>query len=235
MCEKKLRFLSCVTEKGSSNWLTALPLKDKGFYLDKSTFWDAIYLRYGYELKRLPSNCSCGQKFNIEHALTCSKGGFISLRHNELRDTTAELLNEVCKDVKIEPKMAELTGETFKLRSTNTDNEARLDISCRGFWGRGNKAFQDIRVFNPLAKSYMDKPVADAHKANENQKKRVYNQRVIEVEHSSFTPLVFSCFGGYSKECSKFYKRLAELIAEKEINRIIRLQAISELVYHSVY
>ena len=83
----------------------------------------------------LPSNCSCGQKFNIEHALTWSKGGFISLRHNELRDTTPELLNEVCKDVKTEPKMAELTGEKFKLRSTNTDNEARLDISCRGFWG----------------------------------------------------------------------------------------------------
>ena len=44
------------------------------------------------------------------------------MRHNELRDITAELLEEVCKDVQTEPKLAELTGEKFKLRSTNTQN-----------------------------------------------------------------------------------------------------------------
>ena len=42
-----------------------------------------------------------------------------------------------------------------------------------------------------------------------------YAVRVIEVEHGSFTPLVFSCFGGMSRECSSFYKILAELLAEK--------------------
>ena len=41
----------------------------------------------------------------------------------------------------------------------------------------------------------------------------------MEVEHGTFTPLVFSCFGGMSKECSAFFKRLTILIAEKRGQR----------------
>ena len=33
------------------------------------------------------------------HALSCPKGGFPSLRHNEVRDLTANLLSEVCNNV----------------------------------------------------------------------------------------------------------------------------------------
>jgi hypothetical protein len=31
---------------------------------------------------------------------------------------------------------------------------------------------------------------------NERGKKRQYNQRIVEVEHGSFTPVVFSAYGG---------------------------------------
>ena len=46
-------------------------------------------------------------------------------------------------------------------------------------------------------------------------KKRVYEQRVREVEHSSFTPLVLSATGGMGSEATTFFKRLASLLAEK--------------------
>ena len=45
----------------------------------------------------------------------------------------ATLLKEVCKDIRFEPQLQELTGEILH-RSTITDNEARLNISARGFW-----------------------------------------------------------------------------------------------------
>ena len=35
------------------------------------------------------------------------------------------------------------------------------------------------------------------------------------VDQGSFTPLVFSCYGGMSKECKTFYKRIAGRISEK--------------------
>ena len=137
------------------------------------------------------------------------------MRHNELRDLTAEMLSEVCKDVALEPKLIPLTGETLKYKSANLEDESRLDVSARGFWSRSCNAFFDIRVFNPTAPSYNKMTLPASHTQNEKSKKREYNERVLQVEHGTFTPLVFSCYGGMSKECSAFFKRLGILVSEK--------------------
>ena len=50
---------------------------------------------------------------------------------------------------------------------------------------------------------------------NENEKKRNYNNRIMNVDNGSFTPLVFSIHGSMGRECKTFYARLAELISEK--------------------
>ena len=50
---------------------------------------------------------------------------------------------------------------------------------------------------------------------HENTKKRAYEQRVREVEHGSFTPLVLSLTGGMGCAATVCYKRLASLIAQK--------------------
>ena len=107
----KAKNLEAILEKGASSWLCALPIKQYGFHLDKQSFWDSLYIRYNIPLKRLPTNCICGAPFKIDHALSCPKGGFITLRHNELRDFTAEMLSECQKDVSIEPALQELSGE----------------------------------------------------------------------------------------------------------------------------
>ena len=82
----------------------------------------------------------CDARFDISHALSCKKGGFISQRHNELRDLTGLLLSEVCKDVCIEPALTELSGETMAMKSANTSSEARVDISARGNLVKGSKS-----------------------------------------------------------------------------------------------
>ena len=68
-------------------------------------------------LPNLPSKCVCGSAFNVDHAIVCSKGGFPTLRHNEIRDITADLLTEVCHDVAIEPMLQPLTGEVSEENS----------------------------------------------------------------------------------------------------------------------
>ena len=107
-----------------------------------------------------------------------------------------------------------MTGETFPASAIKTD-EARVDVAASGVWTKGQMAFFDVRVFNPTAKSYQNSDLHTAHKINEQAKKRAYNKRVLSVDQGSFTPLVFSCFGGMSKECKIFYKRLAKRLAEK--------------------
>ena len=140
------------------------------------------------------------------------------MQHNEIRDLTATLLTEVCNDVKIEPDLQEITTETFNGRSANTTEGARLDIAASGFWvgeGRRERVFMDVRVFNPFAPSNRQSNLDKCFLKHEKEKKRAYEQRVREVEHASFVPLVMSATGGLAKEATNFYKRLASLLAEK--------------------
>lgn len=53
------------------------------------------------------------------------------------------------------------------------------------------------------------------YRVHEKEKKRQYEARIREVDHATFTPLVFSVYGGMAPECSVFYKRVASLVAEK--------------------
>ena len=72
--QQKQGVLEATTEKGASSWLTALPIKDHGFYLSKQMFWDTVCLRYGIQqLSKLHSRCVCGANYNVEHALSCKK------------------------------------------------------------------------------------------------------------------------------------------------------------------
>ena len=207
-------------ETGASIWLTTLPIEQKGFYLTKREFWDSIHLRYGWPLPRLPSKCACGDSFNVSHALSCKKGGFVTQRHNELRDMTADLLSEVCHDVQIEPILNELTGETLSYRSANISPEARLDVSARSVWVRNQRAFFDIRVFDPNARRYQKQSLRQTYITNEKEKKRHYGERVLQIENGSFTPLVFSVFGGMGDECKTFFKRLSSLLSEKRLENL---------------
>ena len=153
------RCVHLAQEKGASTWLSSLPITRHGFSLHKSDFRNAIALRYAWPLERLPSHCSCGQIFSVDHALSCPTGGYPSIRHNEVRDLTASMLSEVCHNISIEPHLQPLSGETMSLHSANTNDHARLDIAANGFWGgRFERAFFDIRVFNPSARSNCDAP-----------------------------------------------------------------------------
>jgi len=73
----------------------------------------------------------------------------------------------------------------------------------------------DIRVFHPNALSYKSKSLKTLFKMHEQQKKREYNSRVINKEKGTFTPMVFSTFGGMSNECLQAIRRAAGVIAEK--------------------
>lgn len=203
-------------EKGASTWLTSLPLEEFGFALHKGAFRDAMALRYGWLPSNTPTNCACGTHFTVEHSLSCPKGGFPSIRHNEVRDTVGGWLSEVCTDVCIEPNLQPLTGETLDGASANTEDGARLDIAANGFWGgRYERTYFDVRVFNPLAPSNRQQSLAATYRKHERAKIRAYEQRVRDIEHSSFTPLVMSLTGGCGSAASVVYKRLAAMLAEK--------------------
>ena len=120
----------------------------------------------------MPLSCVCGAPFNVQHAISCPKGGYIIGRHNEICDFTVEILKEICSDGRSEPSLQTLNGEILAYTSAITSNEARSDVLARGFWIRGQTAFADIRIFNPLPNCYRNQTLEASHRRNENEKKR---------------------------------------------------------------
>ena len=128
----------------------------------KENSFNAVFLRYVWQLQKLPAECVCRSKFNVDHALCCKVGGFVTLRHNELVNLTADLLSSVCKGVSKEP---ELQPSPIKC------DELRADVCARGFWQRMQRAFVDVRVFYPFAPSYRNQTLTTTMKAMESIKK----------------------------------------------------------------
>ena len=215
---KAKRAVELATEKGSSNWLTVIPLKELDYNLNKKEFRDAIKLWYDWEITDTPMLCACGVQFSVDHAMVFQRGGFIIQRHNELRDLEAEMLRMVCNDVEVEPVLQEVTGKTLN-HGANKAPDARLDIPARGFWERQRSAFFDVWVCHPNADPYRHLTPKKIYKKHENERKSQYAKRVMEIEQGTFPPLVFTTTGGMGDECVKYHSRLAELIVNKKVTQ----------------
>ena len=119
------------------------------------------------------------------------------MRHNDIRDITADVLTEVCPSVSIEPTLQPFTGEQLHYLTANTEDDARADISTQGFWGdKQQRAFTGVQPSCTKLLQILHDCCVASYRRSENEKRWAYKQRIIEVEHGSFTPLVLSATGG---------------------------------------
>ena len=207
-------FVDISTLTGVSNWFTVLPITEVGFELSKQQFLDSVRLRFGREISNLPTSCSYVSKFDIQYSISCKKGGFIYTSHDDLRELTANIMSRVCKDTETEPKLTSLSGEELQSRTSNNSSEVKVENRTGGSWERGQQALFELRIFDPNACCYCNKSLQQCHAMNEQEKKRAYNKRILQVYHGTFTPLVFSINGSTARECQKFFSRLTQLIFE---------------------
>ena len=121
-----------------------------------------------------------------------------------------------CPDKRKDGKTDNTVTDNNLVPSTaNTNDGARLDLIVWGFWITGQKVFSDVRVFDPNASWYQSKRLKQCFAVNERENKRLYNKRLSEVEHASFTPLIFTIYGAMGIECRSFVSKLTELLAIK--------------------
>ena len=184
--------------------------------MNKQEFRDSLRLGYNLPLLGLPSHCACGDKFTVGHALSCKKGGFVAQRHDGIRDLLTTLTSKVCKNVEAEPRLQPLDNERFDLRTAVTSPEARLDIKAGGFWSRGVTTFFDVWVTHVNSKCNQNKPTSTIFKEHENEKKRKYQQRILDVEMGTFTPLVFGIMAEWRSNAKMFLKHLADKLSRKD-------------------
>ena len=58
----------------------------------------------------MPHLCCCSAKIDVQHAMHCKRGGFVTIRLNYWGNLTANLPSNVCIDVEIEQKIQPVTG-----------------------------------------------------------------------------------------------------------------------------
>ena len=116
-------------------------------------------------------SCSCGEGFNVQYTMPCKKGGFVTWRHNKVRDITAAILSDIHKDVKLQASLLTLNGEEQTISKTvKKIDEVQLDICARSFWVSGQKVFFDVRLFNSNASRYSKQALKQCYSINENEK-----------------------------------------------------------------
>ena len=112
--EKKRNDLNL--ETGASSWLTTPPIKEEGYVLNKQSFWDLLSIRYGWKLKRISSQCASHSPVSQRRACDFTPQPY------SIRNTTANLLNEARKDVRVEPQLQPLRGEKFSEKTSNNSD-----------------------------------------------------------------------------------------------------------------
>ena len=71
-----------------------------------------------------------------------------------------------------------VTNHNLVPSAANTNDFARLDVSARSSWMMGQKAFFDVRVFDPNASRYQPKSLKQCFAVNEREKQRLQNRRI---------------------------------------------------------
>ena len=114
-----------------------------------------------------------------------------------------------------EPHLQPLTGEHLDAAAAKRLDAARLDIKARHFWSTCTMTFFNVRGFHASCKTYIGTPVNRISANQGTEKRRSFNERILQVERGTLTPLVFGLPGGCGYQAHKFIKRLASLESAK--------------------
>ena len=92
----------------------------------------------------------------------------------------------------------------------------RFFLGGGGGESRHECAFFDVRVFYPHARSHRRRSLRQIYRSQEQEKRRQYEERILNVERGTFTPLVFSATGGAGPAATAFLKRLADKYSSRK-------------------
>ncbi|KAG0710709.1 hypothetical protein GWK47_022258 [Chionoecetes opilio] len=142
--------------------------------------------------------------------MTCKKGGFVCIRHDEVRDLTASMLKEVWpRRPPPTPTLLPLDGELLRYRTAKYRPGGSRGHLCSGildqraggpFWTSGSST-----RWPPPIVSFP----RGVHHRNELEKKRGPMAKDPASRPWYLQPLVFTTSGGMAPKARSFYSRLA--------------------------
>jgi hypothetical protein len=213
--------------KETGAWLTLTPNTLNGTELSEEEFRDNLRLRFGLQPLSLPEECDgCSKKFSVDHALSCKRGGLVTLRHNDVAAEWHTLCAQALTPSAVSDEPLIFSGRDGTGGPGNPTQppatgpaaappmELRGDIAAHGFWRRGTTAIFDVRVTDTDAPSNRGQDPGKILRRHEKEKQGKYLDHCL-ARRRHFTPLVFSVDGMRGAEAQAASKRLASLLSTK--------------------
>ena len=75
-----------LSSKCTNSWLHAMPISAQRRYMSKNEFQDALSLRFGMKIKGIALKYACGDTNTTIHANNCKVGGYVTRRHDVMRN-----------------------------------------------------------------------------------------------------------------------------------------------------
>lgn len=197
----KARYLSSLQTE-SNAWLTALPSKSVGTFLDNNTFRISTALRIGCDIC-IEHKCICGDIVSNDgtHGLSCSKSAGRHPRHAELNTIIQNALHSAMIPSKKEPP------GLFR------DDGKRLDGMTLMPWSRGQMLVWDSTCTDTLALSYIHLSSSKSGSVAElaaSNKTRKYS-RILEQNYI-FLPFAVETLRAWCSEAINFIDKLGKMI-----------------------
>ena len=135
-------------------------------------------------------------------------------------------------ETETEPKLQPV-GEEDLPRGANTQEGARADIRIKSYLRPFQNSYFDVQVINAQSKCHENITPKDAMKKAEENKERVYKDRIESVEGGAFIPLIFTTKGARSYKTAKTISKIGAMIANewKEITGATIKKISQELSY----
>ena len=205
-------------DSNCSDWLSYAPLERRDLVLDRQTFRDAVALRMGVEFPDpLPPYCpSCGELFDVSHALKCKKGGWVMRRHHQVARVWRALSKRVSPVVLPEPLVAPPIN--LKKASTTRREDARADIMVAGLFRAMQDAYLDVFVSDTGAASYVSRKSKVVLCEKQTRKSGKYDERV-EPLGGIFAPLGCSIYGTLAPEAEGILTLVVKGLDEEAVEK----------------
>lgn len=191
----------------ASRFLSVFPSYSNDTHLSAQEFRDRLHYRYGMQPSDLPTHCDgCNKPFSVDHAMSCSKGGLINARHNELIHAVGDLYTELKSpsSVQTEPM----------IYPPNEGKEDRGDLLLRGLFSNATDCIIDVTIVDLNAQTYRNRSTESVLKQKEREKKRHY-LKPCQNQRRHFAPFVASTDGALGKEAKAILQTIAHRLSEK--------------------
>ena len=150
--------------KSTGAWLSVCGTTVSGTVLSTTEFWYFLCARYNVSTINLQSHCDrCGTSFVVTRALSCSIGGLVIARHNEIHDKLFYLSRHVFTSAYIHAEPLIHQGRTRSeqemCHGSDKDKEIQGDVMIQGLWNRQVNAIIDVNLGDTDADTYKYNPM----------------------------------------------------------------------------